>query len=229
MRRRPLHSMTRRQHPRHAPDHAAIPTLALALYATLVLLAGPFRMWLQRRRTGDSGQRPAGAARLATGVPTLAIGVGAPAAELHGVRPLRLLDHRPLRIVGLALAAGGVTSLSASQLAMGDAWRIGIDPTERTPLITQGPFEHVRNPIYSANIITALGLTLAVPNRFSIAGLAVLVAATELYVRRVEEPHLARVHDAEWRRYASRVGRFIPTIGRLPGDARERSDDDFNA
>ena len=229
MRMRLLHSMTRRQHPRQVPDHAAIPTLALAPYATLVLLAGPFRIWLQRRRTGDSGQRPAGAARLTTGVPTLVIGIGAPAAELHGVRPLRLLDHRPLRIGGIGLAAAGVTSLSASQLAMGDAWRIGIDPAEHTPLVTQGPFERIRNRIYSANIITGLGLTLAVPNRFSITGLAVLLAATQLYVRRVEEPHLARIHDAEWTRYASRVGRFIPTVGRLPDDAHHRSVDVINA
>lgn len=212
-------SITRHHATRRTVDHAAIPAVALALYATLVVLAGPVRVWLQRRRTGDSGQRRVGAARLATGVPTLAIGVLAPAAELRGLRPLPVLDHPPLRIGGLVLAGVGVTALSASQLAMGDAWRIGIDPAERTALITTGPFGYVRNPIYSANLAVGLGLTLAVPNPFSVAGLAVLVAGTELYVRRVEEPHLARVHSAQWRRYASDVGRFVPTVGRLLDDA----------
>lgn len=211
------------QVPGRSAQRAGIPAAALALYATLVVLAGPFRLWLQRRRTGDSGQRDAGAARLATGVPTLAIGILAPSAELYGLRPLRVLDHPPLRIGGIVLAGVGVTVLSVSQLAMGDAWRIGMDPEERTALITNGPFGHVRNPIFTANIIVGLGLTLAVPNRFSLAGLVVLVAGTELHVRRVEEPHLARVHGAQWQRYATDVGRFVPTIGRLSDDAVHRN------
>jgi protein-S-isoprenylcysteine O-methyltransferase Ste14 len=45
--------------------------------------------------------------------------------------------------------------------------------------------------------------------------LLALVGALELQVRRVEEPHLLRVHAATYRDYAARTGRFLPGIGRL--------------
>ena len=47
---------------------------------------------------------------------------------------------------------------------VGDSWRIGADPQERTQLVTTGPFAHVRNPIFAAVLPTSLGLLLLVPN-----------------------------------------------------------------
>ncbi len=44
--------------------------------------------------------------------------------------------------------------------------------------------------------------------------LAVLVATMQYQVRRIEEPCLRRVHGAEYARYTTRVGRFVPGLGR---------------
>ena len=83
---------------------------------------------------------------------------------------------------------------------MGDSWRIGVDPGERTELVTAGPFAVVRNPIFAAMIPTALGLALLVPSVIAIAGFAALVGALELQVRVVEEPYLAaRPRRRLWR------------------------------
>lgn len=62
------------------------------------------------------------------------------------------------------LAAAGVTGTLGAQLTMGDSWRVGVDPTERTGLITQGPFALARNPIFTMMLLTATGLTAMVPN-----------------------------------------------------------------
>ncbi len=113
------------------------------------------------------------------------------------------------------LALGGIGLTLYAQLAMGDSWRIGVDPGERTELVTAGPFAVVRNPIFAAMIPTALGLALLVPSAVAIAGFAALVGALELQVRVVEEPYLARVHGDAYGAYAARVGRFAPGIGRL--------------
>ena len=102
-----------------------------------------------------------------------------------------------------------------AQLAMGNAWRIGVDPEERTELVTNGPFKLVRNPIYSAMIPTVFGLVLMVPNVLAIAVLVGLVVALELQVRRVEEPYLLRTHGDAYAGYAARVGRFVPGLGLL--------------
>ncbi len=54
-----------------------------------------------------------------------------------------------------------------SQLTMGASWRVGLDRSETTGLITTGPFNRVRNPIYTSMIVMAIGLT-ANPFGFSI-------------------------------------------------------------
>ena len=96
---------------------------------------------------------------------------------------------------------------------MGDSWRVGVDPEERTELVTGGPFELVRNPIYSAMLPTVFGLVLMVPSVLAIAAFVALVVALELQVRLVEEPYLLQVHGDAYADYAARVGRFVPEWG----------------
>jgi protein-S-isoprenylcysteine O-methyltransferase Ste14 len=104
-----------------------------------------------------------------------------------------------------------------AQLAIGDSWRIGVDEPERTDLVTAGPFGVVRNPIVAAMVPTSLGLALLVPNVVALAAFLALVSALELQVRLVEEPYLARAHGERYLAYASRVGRFVPGVGKLKG------------
>ncbi|MCM0674466.1 hypothetical protein NCC78_07160 [Micromonospora phytophila] len=58
---------------------------------------------------------------------------------------------------------------------MGTSWRIGVDPSERTELVTDGAFALARNPIFTAMAASTLGLTLMVPNAVALAALLVLV------------------------------------------------------
>ncbi|MEU4511179.1 isoprenylcysteine carboxylmethyltransferase family protein [Nonomuraea wenchangensis] len=103
---------------------------------------------------------------------------------------------------------------------MGASWRIGVEESETTALVTTGAFVFARNPIFTAMIATAAGLAAMVPNAISLVALLLAVVSIELQVRAVEEPCLLRVHGPAYRRYAARVGRFLPGVGRLPHDAR---------
>jgi protein-S-isoprenylcysteine O-methyltransferase Ste14 len=105
-------------------------------------------------------------------------------------------------------------------MAMGTSWRIGVDDSERTDLVTDGPFALVRNPIFAAMLPTSLGLVLIVPNVAAVAGFVCLVVALELQTRAVEEPYLLRAHGSTYADYAGRVGRFVPGLGRLRADGR---------
>ena len=197
--------------------------LALALYAVYLALAFGVRTLIQLRRTGSTGLnglggRPGSAEWLAgVGfVVALALGVAAPVLALAGVvGPLDALDTTLAHVCGAVLAVGGIAATFLAQVAMGESWRIGVDPEERTELVTGGVFGVVRNPIFAAMIPTALGLALLVPSPAAIAGLLALVVALELQVRVVEEPHLQRTHADAYRDYARRVGRFAPGVGRL--------------
>jgi protein-S-isoprenylcysteine O-methyltransferase Ste14 len=120
-----------------------------------------------------------------------------------------------IAVGGLVLTILGTIATFTAQLAMGDSWRAGVDPDERTTLVTSGPFGWVRNPILSCVLITCVGLFAMVPTVVGFLGLAAVTLANQLLVRLVEEPHLRRVHGERYLRYAASVGRFLPGIGRL--------------
>jgi protein-S-isoprenylcysteine O-methyltransferase Ste14 len=79
--------------------------------------------------------------------------------------------------------------------------------------VTDGAFAVVRNPVFSAMLVAGLGLALMVPNAIAVLGFVGLVAAIELQVRSVEEPHLRRLHGSAYAAYADHVGRFVPGVG----------------
>jgi protein-S-isoprenylcysteine O-methyltransferase Ste14 len=197
--------------------------LALALYAILAVITFGLRVAVQLRRTGSTGLHglppDAGALeRIAGGlfVGGLLMVAGGPVLALLGIlEPVAALDTTAVNVLGIGLAVAGICLTFGAQLAMGDSWRVGVDPEERTELVTSGPFAHVRNPIYSAMLPTILGLVLIVPSGLSIAGLLVLILGLELQVRLVEEPYLQRVHGDAYVDYVARVGRFVPGLGLL--------------
>jgi protein-S-isoprenylcysteine O-methyltransferase Ste14 len=50
------------------------------------------------------------------------------------------------------------------------------------------------------------------------------IVGIEIQVRKIEEPHLATTHGTAYADYASRVGRFVPGVGKktiLPGSERK--------
>jgi protein-S-isoprenylcysteine O-methyltransferase Ste14 len=196
---------------------------ALVLYGFSLALTFGVRIAVQLSRTGSTGVHGiAPGAKplewLAGGLFAggLAMGLAAPIAALLGVlEPIPAVDGIVGHAVGVVLAVSGVLLTFAAQMAMGESWRIGVDPGERTELVTSGPFGLVRNPIYSAMIPTVIGLVLMVPSALSLGAIIALVAGLELQVRLVEEPYLLKVHGFAYANYAARVGRFIPGVGML--------------
>lgn len=201
----------------------AVPELALACYSLYGLVGFGLRAFLQWRRTGSTGLKGvrsgAGPLEWLAGaglVAGIALGVLGAVLALDGdLEPVGSLDGHGAHAVGLALFAVGLAGTFYSQLAMGASWRVGVDDSERTELVTDGPFRLVRNPIYAAMLPAFLGLALLTPNAVALAGFVLVLAALELQVRVVEEPYLVRAHGDEYTRYAERVGRFVPGLGRL--------------
>ena len=146
----------------------------------------------------------------------LSLGLLAPVLALLDVlAPVAALDGAVAHAVGAALTVGGLTATLYAQVAMGTSWRIGVDPSERTDLVTDGPFALVRNPIFATMLPTSLGLVLLVPNTVALVGFVALVVALEVKTRAVEEPYLVAMHGERYADYAAEVGRFVPGIGRL--------------
>jgi protein-S-isoprenylcysteine O-methyltransferase Ste14 len=63
-------------------------------------------------------------------------------------------------------------------------------------------------------LASGVGIVLLVPNAAAAISFAALFIGLEIHVRFVEEPHLLQIHGAAYSDYASRVGRFLPFVGR---------------
>jgi protein-S-isoprenylcysteine O-methyltransferase Ste14 len=119
------------------------------------------------------------------------------------------------RAAALATFVAGLGGTFACQLAMRASWRIGIDASTRTELVTGGPFRYSRNPIYVFVVVSALSLFLALPCASSLAVVVLAAVGFDLHVRWAEEPFLIALHGERYLEWASRTGRFVPGIGKL--------------
>lgn len=198
------------------PDASAL--LALVVSAVGIVVVSVVRVVLHARRTGSV------AVRLAAGRAGIWVGVLSSAGfSLAVVAPALVLADTmtPLRVppitswIGLGLMLFGFGAVVGSQSAMGASWRVGVDPRRHTDLVITGVFGLVRNPIYSGMIVAFCGMALMVPTAVAVAAVALLVAAVEVQVRFVEEPHLLKAHGTAYRSYAVHTGRFVPGLGRL--------------
>ncbi len=98
---------------------------------------------------------------------------------------------------------------------MGTAWRTDVADEPSPDLVVEGAFGCVRNPVYTALVMTVAGTALLAPTVVALLAVLTFVGALQVQTRAVEEPHLRRLHGARYERYAARVGRFLPRIGRL--------------
>jgi protein-S-isoprenylcysteine O-methyltransferase Ste14 len=200
-----------------------MPRFALAAAAVFAALAFGWRSVVHWRQTGSSGFRgfsgTPGSREWWGGVlfvVTLLLVPLGPVADLQAWLPrIAALDGATWRMLGVACWAAGTAGTLWAQLAMGTSWRVGVDPAERTALVTAGPFGVVRNPIYAAMGVALVGFLLLVPNVVSVLAIVCLVAGLQLHVRLVEEPYLMEAHGETYRRYARATGRFVPGLGRL--------------
>lgn len=196
---------------------------ALALYLVGLVLAFGVRSWLQLRRTGTSGFRGIsgrpGSLSWWGGVlfpAAVLLGLAAPVLVLTGATPpLAALAHPVVAAAGLVAGVAGLVVVLLAQGAMGASWRIGVDDTERTDLVTSGLFGRVRNPVFTGMAAVSAAVALMAPTLVAALSLVSLVAAVQIQVRVTEEPYLIRAHGERYHRYAATAGRFLPGIGRM--------------
>lgn len=193
--------------------------LAIILQALFLGLAFVLRTLVHLRQTGSTGFRAfsrsrtgaerAGVLLLIAGG-AMSIAGSLTAGPLPGIAPL---EHGAVTIAGAAVALAALALIVWAQFAMGASWRIGVDPSEVTELVTAGPFSVVRNPIFSGMLLFWVGIALAVPNVLTLLAPLIAFAGIELQVRMVEEPYLLRTHGDAYRRYGARTGRLLPGLG----------------
>lgn len=144
---------------------------------------------------------------LATGVEV----VLAPYVLTRWERGDGLLDAPGPTAVGIALILAGGAILAWTLwrfVAEGAGTPSPISPPRE--LVVGGPYRYVRNPMYAATaaVIAGEGLLLARP--VLLAAAAAYLVAFAVYVRRAEEPLLARRFGPAWEQYRAAVPGWLP-------------------
>ena len=109
---------------------------------------------------------------------------------------------------GLALAGLGLRGWAHIALGSEYAWYMRVHPAHR--LVTAGPYQYVRHPMYGAALLLTAGIALATAN-WLIGALLVLPAILTL-ARRLdaEEAMLLEKFGNDYRAYQRHTGRLLP-------------------
>lgn len=193
-----------------------MPLILLLSFLTLAVLG---RVLIQYRLTGDHGIRlPSLAAPLTVKLASLLLLLGFVALlvvvtleAMDDLKPdLSLPAHANMAGLMLALAGMGITVLA--QWQMGRAWRVGVDESEHTELVSTGLYARIRNPIYTGIFLFGAGLMLIFPNLSLLLSVLLLSVSIDLQVRYAEEPYLIKEHGQAFLDYRQRTGRYFPKL-----------------
>lgn len=128
-----------------------------------------------------------------------------------GFGRLALLGGSWVDALGLVIGLLGLTLCRVAQTTMRDSWRVGIDESCRTELVTTGVFRFVRNPTYAGLFALAFGLWLIWPTP-SMATFGLLFCVLLEAQVRSEERHLLEQHGEQYQRYVESTKRYVPFL-----------------
>jgi protein-S-isoprenylcysteine O-methyltransferase Ste14 len=167
-------------------------------------------------RTRDRRERAVSLALLLIG---FAVALGTARFALFGAAGVGAsVPPAPVAIGGFGLLIAALAVIAVAQRQMGASLRVGIAP-EATALVSGGLFRWVRNPIFLGMLLALAGIVLVAPGVWSASVWLAGAAAIGLQTR-LEEQHLRARHGEAYLAYASRVGRFLPGLGRLSAPGR---------
>jgi len=171
-----------------------------------------------RRRAGFVPEQPQEQLMWVVWVPLVALWMGLPWAALR-----RTADFLPpdfadmpayslLRWLATGIAILALAGTMRCWAKMGRRWRLAVDVSETTELITDGPFRRIRHPIYAFSILLVVCSVVILPTLPMLAVAVVNITLLNLKARNEERHLLASLGD-RYARYVAATGRFLPRLG----------------
>jgi protein-S-isoprenylcysteine O-methyltransferase Ste14 len=122
--------------------------------------------------------------------------------------PFHYLEMPAIQVTGWLLVHLTLPGILIAQQQMKQSWRIGIDYTNQTELITSGLFAWSRNPIYVFLLMALLGLFCIIPNAITFAVLCGAYMILQITMR-LEEAFLLKQHGSRYEEYRKKVKRLV--------------------
>ncbi|MBU4318854.1 MAG: isoprenylcysteine carboxylmethyltransferase family protein [Proteobacteria bacterium] len=127
--------------------------------------------------------------------------------------PMDFLRHPMVSSVGLVLFACSILMGWVFSSQLKKSWRIGVHEQQKTELIQNGIYAHIRNPYFLSYFIMFSGLFLVRP--CVVMGLLVIISLIIFHGMVLkEEAHLQKSHGTDYEKYKRRTGRYLPRTGK---------------
>lgn len=113
---------------------------------------------------------------------------------------------------GIAGLVVGLWLLQRSHAHLGTNWSVTLQVREHHRLVTDGVYQYIRHPMYTALFLYSLGQLLALPNW--VAGPSYLVTFGILFALRVraEERMMLEEFGPDYAAYMARTKRLVPRV-----------------
>jgi protein-S-isoprenylcysteine O-methyltransferase Ste14 len=122
--------------------------------------------------------------------------------------PIRYLQREWSQMTGLLLMHISLVWIVVAQYQMSNSWRIGIDETNKTELVTSGVFSLSRNPIFLGMILSVAGMFLVIPNSLTLLLTMTSYILIQIQIR-LEEAFLTKEHGEVYKVYRTKVHRLL--------------------
>ncbi|WP_137904058.1 methyltransferase family protein [Chryseobacterium sp. 2VB] len=128
--------------------------------------------------------------------------------EIFSAFKINALEYNLIQYTGLGLMMMALIWVVIAQLQMKNSWRIGIDSTTKTELVTDGLFRFSRNPVFLGMTISLIGFFLVFPTVITFSFLLTGNILMQIQIR-LEEEFLLKEHGEIYLTYKKRVKRML--------------------
>ncbi|OPJ63941.1 methyltransferase family protein [Clostridium oryzae] len=128
--------------------------------------------------------------------------------QLNIVNKFQLWNNYYVSILGLIVMTVGVMFFIVAAMTMKASWRVGIDKSSKSKLITEGIYRYSRNPTFVGLYFIVIGIFLVYADAATcISMLANMYAINRLVLE--EEKHLKEIFGKEYDVYIKKTPRYL--------------------
>lgn len=121
---------------------------------------------------------------------------------------LKLINNYFISMSGLFLITIGVIFFIIAAITMKNSWRVGIDKSTKSKLITEGIYKYSRNPAFVGFYFMFLGLFLVYTDVITCISMLINIYALNRLVIE-EEKHLEEMFGKEYIDYKKKAPRYL--------------------
>jgi protein-S-isoprenylcysteine O-methyltransferase Ste14 len=192
----------------------AIIAAALTMYlGSFLATAAAARRAGGQSPLGDTNGHPVGVMLTLLASALLLLTAGAYIVDAQSVAVfghIELLAHPIICLLGVLALVLATVLLIWAEVSIGGSFRVAL-PKTKQPLVTDGIYGIIRNPMALSVDLLALGVLCMAPSYLALVSLVLNVVSYEWKVR-TEEDYLRQAHGTQYDAYCACTGKYLPRL-----------------